>query len=63
MPLPSIDTLKNNVLHAEQEATEARLAFGEDSAEYRQALKQFAVSWFVLKKTREPEEFLAEITA
>ncbi len=63
MPLPSIDTLQNNVVEAEQNVTEARLAFGADSAEYRKALKQFAVSWFVLKKTREPDEFLAEITA
>ena len=61
MSLPDLEQLSRKVQNAEQQLSQAKRFYSENSQEYRQALKQLAVNWFVLKQSREPEEFLEEI--
>lgn len=58
MPLKPIEELRGEVLTAERNLSAIKENLGADSSEYKAALKQFAVAWFVLRKSREPEEFL-----
>lgn len=62
MALPSLSEMTERVRLAECNVNLAENKFGADSAKYREALKQFACEWFVLKQTREPDEFLKEVT-
>jgi hypothetical protein len=61
MGVPNLEELRQRVLEAEQLVSRAKSHYGETSQEYKAALKQFAVTWFVLKQTRDETEFLHEI--
>ncbi|MDX2086176.1 MAG: hypothetical protein SFZ03_12400 [Candidatus Melainabacteria bacterium] len=58
MGLPEIEDLQKRVQASLAELSRCQQRYGEDSLEYKQALKGFAAAWFVLKKTREPEVFI-----
>lgn len=46
----SMTTERNRVLSAEKEVTETLTQHGENSDEYKKALKNFATSWLSLTK-------------
>ncbi|MBK8189310.1 MAG: hypothetical protein IPK79_02565 [Vampirovibrionales bacterium] len=58
MNIPPIESLLETVQDAESALTRTMLRDGRHVSEYRDALKRFAVAWFVLEKSRQPEEFL-----
>ncbi len=58
MSLHSIQTLEENVRFASHQLTRMASYCDAQSKEYQKALKKFAVAWFVLKKTRSPDEFI-----
>ena len=57
-----VSKLQDDLKAAENEVTRAARVYGEDSPEYKDALKRLSQTWFVLKMARRPGEFFSEIT-
>ena len=62
MPLPLLEEIRSDVLQAESDVTVVASKYGKNSPQYKDALKRFARVWFVLRMTREKNEFLHDIT-
>ncbi|MBX2861270.1 MAG: hypothetical protein KTR14_08540 [Vampirovibrio sp.] len=62
MGLPQVTELEQDVKHAEAAVTANAEQYGKDSLPYKDALKKFACAWFVLKQSRQDQEFFADIT-
>lgn len=57
-----VHELTAQVMAAELQLTYFAARHGKDSVEYQQALKDFATAWYLLKKNRNQEDFLHEVT-
>lgn len=58
MSMPPIEDLIGEVMSAESALTRTMMHDGRGSKPYGDALKQFAVKWFVLQQSRNPDEFI-----
>ena len=56
-----VPDLAAQVMAAEIQLTHFASRHGKDSAVYREALKDFATAWYMLKKNRSGSEFLQEV--
>ena len=63
IPMPQQGHIRNDVLRVEQHLTRIKKQYGEDSAEYQNALRQFARLWSVLTMTRGREEFYEDVVS
>jgi len=54
--------LANKVLDEENALTRLKLAYGEQSPEFQTALRDFKLSWLVLRACHNMDDFLAEVT-
>ena len=56
----SLTTARKNVLNAEKNVTNSLNAYGEDSDQYKKALKDFAKSWIFLSKREDAVDSILE---
>ncbi|MBY0451146.1 MAG: hypothetical protein K2X01_11035 [Cyanobacteria bacterium] len=63
MAMPELAEMVDQVKHIEAKLTHVKSTQGENSKEYKELLKSFAVAWFVLKQSREQSEFIDTLTA
>lgn len=56
----SLTTARINVLNAEKDVTKALSSHGENSDEYKKALKDFAKSWIFLSRREDAVNNLLE---
>lgn len=57
-----VSKLQDDLKYAEDQVTRAARTYGEESPEYKDALKRLSQTWYVLKMARRPGEFFTEIT-
>jgi hypothetical protein len=58
-----VSKLQDDLKQAEHDVTCAARVHGEGSPEYIAALKRLSQTWYVLKMSRRPGEFLDEVVA
>jgi hypothetical protein len=56
-----IKELQIQVTAAEMHLTHFASRQGKDSPMYKESLRDFATAWYLLKKNRNPEDFMKEI--
>lgn len=59
----AVKELTAHVMAAELNLTFFASRHGKESFEYQQALKDFATAWYLLRRNRDSDDFLKEVTA